>query len=79
MGRSSARRPPKSSPSLVCVDLAGISFVLGVTAETVLTWLCRAAHQAEVINHHLLRHLQVTQGQLDEMWNLIARKHARGP
>src|SRR5215471_18748150 len=61
---------------LVRVDLAGIGFVLGVTEETVLAWLRRAAHQADVINHHLLRALPVTHVQLDEMWNFIARKHA---
>jgi IS1 family transposase/transposase-like protein len=62
---------------LVRVDLAGIGFVLGVAEETVLAWLRRAAHQAEEINRHLLRDLPVTQVQLDEMWNFIARKHAR--
>jgi IS1 family transposase len=62
---------------LVRVDLAGIGFVLGVTEETVLAWLRRAAHQAEAINRHLLRHLPVTQVQLDEMWNFIGRKHAQ--
>ena len=61
---------------LVRVDLTGISFVLGVTEETVLAWLRRAAQQAEEINRHLLRDLPVTQVQLDEMWNFIARKHA---
>ena len=61
---------------LVRVDLAGICFVLGVTEETVLVWLRRAAHQADAINRHLLRHLPVTEVQLDEMWNFIARKHA---
>jgi len=61
---------------LVRVDLAGICFVLSVTEETVLAWLRRAAHQAEAINRHLLRDLPVTQVQLDEMWNFIARKHA---
>ena len=61
---------------LVRVDLTGISFVLGVTEETVLVWLRRAAQQAEEIHHHLLRALPVTQGQLDEMWNFIERKHA---
>ncbi len=61
---------------LVRVDLAGIGFVLGVTEATVLAWLRRVAQQAEAINHHLLRHLPVTQVQLDEMWNFIARKHA---
>src|SRR5262250_3688532 len=63
---------------LVRVDLAGIGFVLGVTEETVLAWLRRVAHQAEAINRHLLRNLPVTQVQLDEMWNFIERKHARG-
>src|SRR4029434_1758799 len=62
---------------LVRVDLAGISFVLGVTEETVLAWLRRAAHQAEAINRHLWQTLPVTQVQLDEMWNFVARKHAR--
>ena len=62
---------------LVRVDLAGIGFVLGVTEETVLAWLRRAAHQAEAINRHLLRNLPVTQVQLDELWHFIARKHAR--
>src|SRR5712691_6699987 len=61
---------------LVKVDLAGISFVLGVTEETVLAWLKRAALKAAEINAHLLRDLPVTQVQLDEMWNCIARKHA---
>ena len=35
---------------LVKVDLAGIRFVLGVTEETVLAWLARAAHKAQEIN-----------------------------
>jgi IS1 family transposase len=61
---------------LVRVDLSGICFVLGVTEETVLAWLKRAAHQADVINRHLLRSLPVTQVQLDEMWNFVTRKHA---
>src|SRR5713101_2441469 len=61
---------------LVRVDLTGICFVLGVTEETVLAWLRRAAHQAEAIHRHLLRALPVTQVQLDEMWNFIGRKHA---
>ena len=62
---------------LVRVDLSGISFVLGVHEETVLAWLVRAAAKAHAINEHVLRDLPVTQVQLDEMWNFIARKHAR--
>ena len=62
---------------LVRVDLSGIAFVLDVTEESVLLWLQRAAHKAEEINAHLLRDLPVTQVQLDEMWNFVARKHSQ--
>ena len=51
---------------LVRVDLAGICFVLGVTEETILDWLARAASKAAQINEHLLSELRVTQVQLDE-------------
>lgn len=64
---------------LVRVELSGICFVLGVTEETILEWLRRAAQKAEEINEHLLRNLPVTQVQLDEMWNFIERKHSRKP
>lgn len=59
---------------LVRVDLSGICFVLGVTQETGLEWLRRAAQKAEQINQQLLCELSVTQVQLDEMWNFIERK-----
>jgi len=62
---------------LVKVALSDISFVLGVTEETVLEWLRRAAQKAHEINVHLLRDLPVTQVQLDEMWSFIRRKHAQ--
>jgi IS1 family transposase/transposase-like protein len=61
---------------LVKVDLAGISFVLGVKEETVLEWLRRAAEKAAEINAALMKELAVTQVQLDEMWSFIRRKHA---
>ena len=62
---------------LVKVALCDIGFVLGVTEETVLEWLRRAAQKAHEINAHLLRDLPVTQVQLDEMWSFIRRKHAQ--
>jgi IS1 family transposase/transposase-like protein len=62
---------------LVKVGLSDIGFVLGVTEETVLVWLQRAAQKAHEINAHLLRDLPVTQVQLDEMWSFIKRKHAQ--
>jgi transposase-like protein len=62
---------------LLCkVELTALSFALGVTEETVLEWLRRAAEKADEINQHLLHEVNVTQVQLDELWNFIARKHA---
>src|SRR5262244_1712381 len=62
---------------LVKVALVDIGFVLGVTEETVLEWLRRAAQKAHEINAYLLRDLPVTQVQLDEMWSFIRRKQAQ--
>ena len=51
---------------LLCkVELTSISFALGVTEETTLAWLRRAAETATVINQHMLRSVPVTQVQLD--------------
>ncbi|MBU0567978.1 hypothetical protein KKC52_08005 [bacterium] len=63
---------------LVRVGLSDISFVLGVTEETVLEWLKRASEKAKEINEYLLRELPVTQVQLDELWNFVKRKHSQG-
>jgi hypothetical protein len=62
---------------LVKVALSDISFVLGVTAATVLEWLRRAAQKAHEINVHVLRDLPVTQVQLDEIWNFIRCKQVQ--
>jgi IS1 family transposase len=62
---------------LVKVALSDIGFVLGVTEETVLQWLRRAAHKAHEIKAHLLRDLPITAVQLDEMWHFIRRKPAQ--
>jgi len=59
---------------LVRVSLSNISFVLGMTEETVLAWLERAARKAEDINTALLQELSVTEVQLDEMWSFVQRK-----
>jgi len=62
---------------LLCkVELTSISFALGVTEETILGWLRRAAEKATEINHDLLREVQVTQVQRDEMWSFIRRTHS---
>lgn len=62
---------------LVRVALAGMCCVLGVTAQTVLAWLRRAAHKADESNRPRRRHRPVTPGQLDERWHGIERPHAQ--
>ena len=52
---------------LIGVDLSGICFVFGITEETALMWLKRAAKQADIINAQLMHDLAVTEIQLDEM------------
>jgi len=59
---------------LVRVSLTNIAFVLGVTEQTVLEWLERAAVKAKAIHTALLRDLPVTEVQLDEMWSFVKRK-----
>ena len=62
--------------SLVAVSLNGISFAVGVSEETILRWLQRASEQAKRVNAQLLKEVRVKQVQLDEMWNVVARKQA---
>ena len=58
------------------VDLAGLSLGLGVTEDTGLAGLQRAAPKAAEIKAPLLRDLPVPPGQLDELWHCSARQHA---
>lgn len=46
-------------------------FGLGVTKETVLEWLARAARHAQEIQAHMLRARPVPPGQLDAMWHFL--------
>jgi len=61
---------------LVGTTLSGISFVLGHKEETILSWLFRAYEKSNEINYALLRDVEVTQVQLDEMWSFVKRKRS---
>ena len=50
---------------------------MGVTEETTLIWLQRAAQKAEEINQHLMREVEVTQVELDELWSFVLRKRSK--
>jgi hypothetical protein len=49
------------------VELSAISFAMGVTEETSLEWLRRASEKADEVNQNLLREVEVTQVELDEL------------
>ena len=60
---------------LLCkVELTSISFALGVTEETIVAWLARAAEKAAEVNQQMLREVTVTEVQLDELWSFVRRK-----
>jgi hypothetical protein len=76
-------RPPEDKVMMalkmlrVKVGLSDMGFVLGVTAETGLAWLRRAAQQAYASHTPLRRAWPVTQGQRAEMGSCIRRPHAQ--
>ena len=61
---------------LVGVALTGLAFVLGVTADTTLAWLARAAAQARQLHDSRRRELPVTPVQRAARWHGSRRTHA---
>jgi IS1 family transposase/transposase-like protein len=59
---------------LVRVHLGAICFVLDIKEETILGWLDRAYHKADEINKLLMKDINATEVQLDEMWAFVKRK-----
>jgi transcriptional regulator with XRE-family HTH domain len=59
------------------MSLRGIAEVLEVKAETVSRWLSRAAEQSEEVNTKLLKDLNVSKVELDELWTIV-KKRATG-
>jgi IS1 family transposase len=48
--------------------------VFGVKPEAVLRWLRRAGQHTELVSAYLMRHLQVEQVQLDELWTFVHKQ-----
>ena len=56
------------------MSLRGIAEVLEVSAETVSRWLSRAAEHSEEVNKKLLKDLNVSKVELDELWTIVKKK-----
>lgn len=59
------------------MSVRGIAEVLGSKADTVLSWLRRAAEHSEGVDAFLLRDLKVSKVELDELWTFVKKKRLR--
>jgi len=48
--------------------------ILGTNEDTVLEWLAKAAQHAAQVSELLIRKLNISQVQLDEMWSFVEKK-----
>ena len=48
--------------------------VMGITKDTMCSWLRKAAQQCETVNKYLVKDLNFDQVQLDEMWTFVKKK-----
>lgn len=55
------------------LSLRGTAEVLGVKLDTVRNWLRKAAAQADVVNHILVREVKLSQVQVDELWTFVKK------
>jgi len=56
------------------MSIEGIADVLEVQPVTVCSWLLRAAEQCEKVNEELMKDLNVSKVEMDEMWIIIKKK-----
>lgn len=56
------------------VGIRATARIFDVEVDTVLLWLRRAGQHSEKVSVYLMRHLQVEQAQLDELWTFVRKK-----
>jgi DNA-directed RNA polymerase specialized sigma24 family protein len=56
------------------MSLEAIADVLAVQPATVSNWLFRAAEQCEKVNNELMKDLNVSKIEMDELWVIIEKK-----
>ena len=56
------------------MSIEGIADVLEVQPVTVSNWLFRAAKQCEKVNGNLMKYLNVSRVEMDELWVIIKKK-----
>jgi transposase-like protein len=56
------------------MSLRSIARILEISLDTVRRWLSRAADQSEAVNEVLLRELNISKVELDELWTIVGKK-----
>jgi hypothetical protein len=51
-----------------------IADVLEVQPATVINWLFRAAKQCEKVNEDLMKYLNISKVEMDELWIIVEKK-----
>lgn len=55
-------------------SIRGAGRIVGVTKDTLCSWLKLAATQCDIVNEHLVKELDFDQVQLDELWTFVKKK-----
>lgn len=55
-------------------SIRGTARVIGVTKDTMCSWLKLAAKQADLVNDYFVKNLDFDQVQMDELWTFVKKK-----
>jgi len=58
------------------LGIRAVARIHGVKPDTVLLWLRRAGEHCEQVSDYMMREMEVTQVQMDELWTFVRRKTA---
>jgi hypothetical protein len=61
------------------VGIQSTSRILDLDANTVQDWLKQGAEHMEVISRYLIRELNLSQVQVDELWSLLGERNELAP
>jgi len=59
------------------ISLRSVADILGVKLDTVRGWLSKAANHSKEVNKVLIRDLNVSKVELDELWTFVKKKQFR--
>jgi len=56
------------------LGIRAVARIHGVQPDTVLAWLKKAGQHCQALSEYMMRELQVTQVQLDELWTFVRKR-----